>query len=80
MKVSEEYAQENFLEKWSHTWQWIMASQICLDKSDIIKGVKARRLRWLGHIFQTNETQSHRKWTFSKPEGPRRRRRQKTWL
>ena len=40
---------------------------------DIIKVVKAARLRWLGHLWRTEENYPCRKLTFNNPDGVRRR-------
>jgi hypothetical protein len=34
--------------------------------------IKGRRLRWLGHLFRTEESYPYRKLMFFKPEGIRR--------
>jgi hypothetical protein len=39
---------------------------------EIVKTVKLRRLRWLGHLTRANEISPCRKLTFSKPKGTRR--------
>jgi hypothetical protein len=39
---------------------------------DIIKEIKARRVRWLGHLFRTNENHPCRKLTFTTLHGTRR--------
>jgi hypothetical protein len=38
---------------------------------DNIKMVKAARLRWLGHLYRTEELNPCKKLTFSKPTGTR---------
>jgi hypothetical protein len=45
-----------------------------LYESDIIKMVKAARLRWLGHLYRTKELNPRKKLTFSKPMGTRKKR------
>jgi hypothetical protein len=39
------------------------------NEPDIIKMVKAARLRWLGHLYMTAELNPCKKLTFSKPMG-----------
>jgi hypothetical protein len=39
---------------------------------DIIKETKARRVRWLGHLFRTNENHPCRKLTFTTLHGTRK--------
>jgi hypothetical protein len=41
--------------------------------SEIIKVIKAGRLRWLGHLHRANETDPCRKVTFTKTEGRRKK-------
>jgi hypothetical protein len=36
--------------------------------------VKAARLRWLGHLYRTEELNPCKKLTFSKPMGTRKKR------
>jgi len=42
------------------------------DQLDIVKVVKTRILRWLGHVFRMKELNPCRKLTLFKPEGTRR--------
>jgi hypothetical protein len=52
-----------------------------LGEPDIIKEVKVRRVRWLGHLFRGNESNPCRKLTFTTAEGTRRvGRPPKRWL
>jgi hypothetical protein len=52
-----------------------------LGEPDIIKEVKASRVRWLVHLFRGNESNPCRKLTFTRPEGTRRvGRPPKRWL
>jgi hypothetical protein len=39
------------------------------NEPDIIKVVKEARLRWLGHLYRTEELNPRNKLTFSKPMG-----------
>jgi hypothetical protein len=39
---------------------------------DIIRGIKARRVKWLGHLFRTNEYHPCRMLTFATLYGSRR--------
>jgi hypothetical protein len=39
------------------------------NEPDIIKMVKAARLRWLGHLYRTEELNPCKKLIFSKPMG-----------
>jgi hypothetical protein len=41
------------------------------EDSEIIKVIKAGRLRWLGHLYRANETDPCRKVTVTKTEGRR---------
>jgi hypothetical protein len=41
--------------------------------SEIIKAIKAGRLRWLRHLYRSNETDPCRKVTFTKKEGRRKK-------
>jgi hypothetical protein len=41
---------------------------------DIVKVVKAGRLKWLGHLFTSEDMNPCRKLTFTKPENTRRGR------
>jgi hypothetical protein len=41
------------------------------EDSEIIKVIKAGRLRWLGLLYRANETDQCRKVTFTKAEGRR---------
>jgi hypothetical protein len=43
------------------------------EDSEIIKVIKAGRLRWLGHLYRANETDPCRKVTFTKIEGRRKK-------
>jgi hypothetical protein len=43
------------------------------NKSDIIKMVKAARLRRLGHLYRTEDLNPCKKLTFSKPIGTRKK-------
>jgi hypothetical protein len=40
---------------------------------EIIKVIKAGRLRWLGHLYRANETDPCRRVTFTKIEGRRKK-------
>jgi hypothetical protein len=55
-------------------WQIRYNNELCqlLGEPDIIKEVKARRVRWLGHLFGGNKSNPCRKLTFTRPEGTRR--------
>jgi hypothetical protein len=43
------------------------------EDSEIIKAIKAGRLRWPGHVYRANETDPCRKETFTKTEGRRKK-------
>jgi hypothetical protein len=43
------------------------------EDSEIIKVIKAGRLRWLGHLYRANETDPCRRVTFTKIEGRRKK-------
>jgi hypothetical protein len=43
------------------------------EDSEIIKIIKAGRLRWLGHLYRANETDPCRKVTLTKIEGRRKK-------
>jgi hypothetical protein len=43
------------------------------EDSEIIKVIKAGRLRWLGLLYRANETDPYRKATFTKTEGRRKK-------
>jgi hypothetical protein len=45
------------------------------EELDIVKVAKAGRLRWLGHLFRSENMNPCRKLTFTKLEHIRRRRR-----
>jgi len=42
------------------------------EEQDIVKVIRIRRLRWLGHFFRMQELDTCRKFTVLKPEGNRR--------
>jgi hypothetical protein len=42
------------------------------NEPDVIKMVKAARLRWLGHLYRTEELNPCKKLTFSRPTGTRK--------
>jgi len=42
---------------------------VLYDELDIVKVIKIRRLRWLGHVFRMQELDPCRKLTLLKPEG-----------
>jgi hypothetical protein len=44
------------------------------EEPDIVKVVKAGRLRWLGHLFRSEDMNPCRKLTFTKPENIRKGR------
>ena len=49
--------------------------------TDIIRTIKASRIRWLGHLFRSSDADPAKKVTFSKIEGTRRKGRPPTrWI
>jgi hypothetical protein len=42
------------------------------NEPEIVKEVKSKRIRWLGHLFRTEEQYPCRKLTFTKPYSTRK--------
>jgi hypothetical protein len=56
----------NWRSRYNHEFYQLYAD------SEIVKAIKAGRLRWLGHLYRANETDPCRKVTFTKIEGRRK--------